>query len=132
MSRITGGIYRGLVNLRFHTGARKYSVFYELGYIYGGLAALGFLPVYPSKNGRMGNCPICFLARDGDILKQVYDLLYPGSRTCYLLWSRNVSARLAAERFPFDFFQRFLFQKNSSGLFYRKNFCQYEAGRADR
>ena len=123
MSRITGGIYRGLVNLRFHTGARKYSVFYELGYIYGGLAALGFCQFIHRKTAEWEIGPICFLARDGDILKQVYDLLYPGSRTCYLLWSRNVSARLAAERFPFDFFQRFLFQKIHQGYSIEKIFA---------
>ena len=123
ISRITGGIYRGLVNLRFHTGARKYSVFYELGYIYGGLAALGFCQFIRRKTAEWEIGPICFLARDGDILKQVYDLLYPGSRTCYLLWSRNVSARLAAERFPFDFFQRFLFQKIHQGYSIEKVFA---------
>ena len=115
MSRITGGIYRGLVNIRFHTGAGKYSVFYELGYAYGGLAALGFCQFIHRKVQEWERCRICFLARDGDVLKQVYDQLYPGSSTCYLLWSRNVSARLAAERFPFDFFQRFLFQKINQG-----------------
>lgn len=115
MSGITGGIYRGLVNLRFHTGVRRYSVFYELGYIYGGLAALGFCQFIHRRVRELGIPQVCFLARDGDILKQVYDRLYPGSPTCYLLWSRNVSARLSAERFPFDFFQRFLFQKINQG-----------------
>ena len=123
MSRITGGIYRGLVNLRFHTGVRKYSVFYELGYIYGGLAALGFCQFIHRRARELGIRQVCFLARDGDILKQVYDRLYPGSPTCYLLWSRNVSARLSAERFPFDFFQRFLFQKINQGYTMEKIFA---------
>ena len=73
MSGITGGIYRGLVNLRFHTGVRKYSVFYELGYIYGGLAALGFCQFIHRRVRELGIHQVCFLARDGDILKQVYD-----------------------------------------------------------
>lgn len=115
MSRITGGIYRGMINLHLHTGVRKFSVFYELGYVYGGLAALGFCQFIHRRAKELQINLVCFLARDGDILKQVYDRLYPGSRTCYLLWSRNVSARLAAERFPFDFFRRFLFQKINQG-----------------
>lgn len=123
MSGITGGIYRGLVNLRFHTGVRKYSVFYELGYIYGGLAALGFCQFIHRRVRELDIRQVCFLARDGDILKQVYDRLYPGSPTCYLLWSRNVSARLSAERFPFDFFQRFLFQKINQGYTMEKIFA---------
>lgn len=123
MSPITGSLYRGLVNLKLHTGCKKYSVFYELGYVYGGLGALGFCQFIRRKVLEKGIQKVCFLARDGDVLKRAFDFLYPEMDTFYILWSRNVSARLAAERFPFDFFRRFLFQKVNQGYSMEKIFA---------
>lgn len=115
MSPITGAMYRGIVNIRLHSEKKNYGCFYEYGYLYGGILALGYCRfihryVMEKKIDR-----IWFLARDGEILKKVYGLLYPGEKTDYVLWSRNVSVRLLADVYRYDFFQRFLFQKVNQG-----------------
>lgn len=42
MSAVTGSMYAGLVNIRLHCGLKSYTAFYEYGYVYGGLLALGY------------------------------------------------------------------------------------------
>lgn len=115
MSRINGSIYKGLVNNRLHAGDTSYSLFYEFGYVYGGIVAAGYCQFIHRFVKERGIATIWFLARDGDVLKKVYDFFYPGETTRYVLWSRNVSARLAADAYRQDFFLRFLFQKINQG-----------------
>lgn len=77
MSVINGSMYRGIVNAHIHNGLRSYSMAYEYGFIYGGIFVLGycqFIHDYVVKNQID---KILFLARDGDILNQVYQMLYP-------------------------------------------------------
>lgn len=115
MSAITGSMYRGIVNLKLHTQGILYSPFYEYGYIYGGLSALGYCRFLHKRAKERGIQNLWFLSRDGEILKKIYDHLYPMENTSYILWSRNVSLRLSAEAYPHEFFQRFLFQKANQG-----------------
>lgn len=115
MSAITGSMYRGIVNNRLYAQAKIYPPFYEFGYIYGGLSALGYCRFIHAQVKRRGIEKVLFLARDGEILKKVYDFLYPGENTSYLLWSRLVAVKLTADRFRYDFFRRFLFHKVNQG-----------------
>lgn len=115
MSVMTGSMYRGLVNIRLHSGNCTYSPFYEYGYIYGGILALGycqFIHAFVKENKIDG---VWFLARDGEILKKIYDRLYPDEETFYVLWSRGAAARLLSSVWKEDFFERFLFQKMGQG-----------------
>ena len=122
MSAVTGAMYRGIVNIRFHAAAEKYNCFYKYGYVYGGILALGYCQFIHRYVKERKIDRIWFLARDGEILKKVYDLLYPGEDTAYVLWSRNVSARLLSDVYRYDFFQRFLFQKINQGYSLEKIF----------
>ncbi len=115
MSAITGTMYRGTVNLKLHTQGVLYSPFYEYGYIYGGLCAMGYCRFLHKRAKERGIENLWFLSRDGEILKKIYDFLYPKENTAYILWSRNVSLRLSAKAYPHEFFQRFLFQKADQG-----------------
>ena len=42
MSQIIGSIYAGIINNTIYNGIKKYSMEYELGFIYGGLLATGY------------------------------------------------------------------------------------------
>ncbi len=111
MSPVVGGAYRGVVNDRIYGGVKRYTPEYEYGYIYGGIFALGyaaFIHDYCSKNGIER---ILFLSRDGDILKKVYDRLYPADDTDYVYMSRAVAVRLIKDYDRYDFFRRFIFYK---------------------
>lgn len=127
MSVITGSVYRGLVNSHIHNGLNLFSREYEYGYIYGGLFVTGyckFIHDYVKKNGTE---KILFLSRDGDVLKQVYELLYPGeNNTEYVYWSRLAAAKLTAGRFKHDFFRRFLYHKVNNGETLQKIFDSME------
>ena len=80
MSAIIGSMYRGLVNIRLHSQCEIYPMLYEYGYVYGGLLALGYCQFIHRFVREHGITRILFLARDGDILKQVYERLYPKRR----------------------------------------------------
>lgn len=46
---------------------------------------------------------LLFLARDGDILRRVYQKLYPDDRTVYVYWSRKAATKLMADEDKHDF-----------------------------
>lgn len=111
MSAIIGGAYRGIVNNHLYCRAATYSMDYEYGFIYGGLFVTGycaFIHDYCKKN-RVDK--VLFLSRDGDILKQAYDKLFPGEPTVYVYWSRRAATKLMAGEDKYDFIRRFLYHK---------------------
>lgn len=111
MSPTIGGAYRGIVNEHLYNGLNEYSMEYEYGYVYGGLFVLGycnFIHDYYTKNNIDR---LFFLSRDGDILKQVYDYLYPNDATEYVYWSRRAATKLMANYNKYDYFRRFIYHK---------------------
>lgn len=126
MSPIVGGAYRGLINNHLYSGVHKDSVEYEYGYVYGGLFVTGycaFIHEYCRKNQIE---KVLFLSRDGDILKQAYELLYPGEHTEYVYWSRKVSVKLMAGADRYDYFRRFLYHKVNQGYTLKQIFVSME------
>ena len=111
MSSIIGSSYRGIVNAHLYSGLHTYSMEYEYGFVYGGLFVLGYC-TYIHKYCKKNDIDrLLFLARDGDILKQVYDLLYPGEDTHYVLWGRFPAAKMMADYNRYDYFRRMLLHK---------------------
>lgn len=111
MSALVGSAYRGLINNRLYNGLGSYSLEYEYGYLYGGLFAVGycnFIHDYCRKNHIDR---ILFLSRDGDILKRVYELLFPGESAAYAYWSRKAATKLMADFDKNDYFRRFVYHK---------------------
>ena len=90
----------------------------ELGYVYGSLLAIGYCQYLQEQRRRLGLDQLLFLARDGDILRQVYALLYPQERAdlIYVPWSRSAGIQLLAEAWKPDYFRRFLTHKCNQGL----------------
>lgn len=111
MSYMVGSAYRGIISSYLYNGLNKYSLDYEFGFIYGGLFALGycnFIHEYCEKNNVD---KILFLSRDGDILKQTYDYLYPDNKTEYVYWSRKAATKLEHSFDKHDYFRRFIYHK---------------------
>ncbi|MCL2864668.1 MAG: HAD-IA family hydrolase [Lachnospiraceae bacterium] len=115
MSTITGSVYRGVINSYIHNGRAQFSKAYELGFIYGGLFVLGYARWIHTYVRNNNIDQILFLARDGEIIKQVYDVLYPQEQSTYVYWSRLAGTKMCARQNKQDFFKRFLAQKVNQG-----------------
>ncbi len=120
MSPIIGGAYRGIVDNRIYNGTSVYSIEYEYGCIYGGLFVVGYCNFIHEYCKLHNIDKILFLSRDGDILKQVYDKLYPEDTTVYAYWSRKAATMLMAGENRYDFVRRFLYHKVNSGITIRE------------
>ena len=111
MSPVVGGAYRGIVNQHLYQGLCAYSMEYEYGFIYGGLFVLGYCNFIHQFCQHEHIEKILFLSRDGDILKQAYDFLFPKDCTEYVYWSRAAATKLMADHNRYDYFRRYLFHK---------------------
>lgn len=131
MSRIIGSAYGGLVNARLHSGLEKYSMLYEYGYAYSGIFVLGFCRFIHEISERRGADKVLFLARDGDLLKRVYNRLYPDSPTEYFLWSRLAATKLCFEENTADFIRRFVCHKCGDNLTAEELLGQMELSELD-
>ncbi len=115
MSVTIGGAYRGIVNNHLYNGSQLYSQDYEYGFVYGGLFVTGYCAFIHRWARAHRPCRLVFLSRDGDILKEVYDRMYPEDDTVYAYWSRNVSTRLMAVYNRYDYIRRMLYHKVNTG-----------------
>lgn len=111
MSAIVGSAYRAVVSSHLYNGLHSYGMEYEFGFIYGGLFAVGYCSFIHEYYMQHGLDKLLFLSRDGDILKQVYDFLYPEDSTEYVYWSRKAAVKLMADEDKYDYFRRFLYHK---------------------
>lgn len=111
MSPVIGGAYRGIVDNYLYHGLNQYSMEYEYGFVYGGLFVLGYCHFVHEYKKQNGIDKILFLSRDGDILKQVYEKLYPEDSACYVYWSRTAATKLMAEYNRYDYFRRYIYHK---------------------
>lgn len=111
MSKIVGSAYSGVVNGKLHCGLEEYPMLYEYGYAYSGIFALGFCGFIHKISLEQQADKILFLARDGDLLKQIYGKLYPDESTEYFLWSRLAAVKLCFLENTADFIRRFIYHK---------------------
>lgn len=111
MSSIVGSAYRAIVSSHLYNGLHSYGMEYEYGFIYGGLFVVGYCSFIHEYYKREGLDKLLFLSRDGDILKQAYDFLYPEDSSEYVYWSRKAAVKLMAGEDKHDYFRRFLYHK---------------------
>ncbi|MCM1145032.1 MAG: hypothetical protein NC407_10015 [Lachnoclostridium sp.] len=111
MSPIVGSAYRAIVSGHLYNGLSVYGMEYEYGFIYGGLFVVGYCSFIHEYYKRQGLDKVLFLSRDGDILKQVYDFLYPEDSTEYVYWSRKAAVKLMSDEDKHDYFRRFIAHK---------------------
>lgn len=106
MSPLQSSAYRGIVNTYLHNGLTKYSSDYEFGFIYGGLYVLGYVNWIHEFAVANNIDKIIFLARDGNVIKRVYDERFKDISSEYLYWSRAATIRYDLERNFDDFIRR--------------------------
>ena len=113
MSIVNGSLYRAIVNSRLYNGLKKYVPEYELGFIYGGIFVVGYCQFIHEYAENHGIDKLLFLSRDGDVIKKVYEYLYPEEQEkCeYAYWSRTVATKLMAKYDRYDFLRRFVDHK---------------------
>ncbi len=128
MSPVVGGAYRGLVNNRICCGDKTYGRYYEYGYIYGGLFAVGYCSFIHEYCITHGIEKVLFLARDGEILKRAYDYLFPEENTVYAYWSRFAAAKLSAGYLKYDFLRKMVRHKADRNLSIGEALRQMELG----
>lgn len=120
MSYMIGSAYRGIINNYIYNGSRCFSREYEYGFIYGGLFVTGYCHFIHEYCRHHDIEKVLFLSRDGDIIKKVYDIMYPNSDTAYVYWSRKAALKLMADEDRHDYFRRFLYHKVNQGISIRK------------
>lgn len=115
MSPIIGGAYRGIVNNKIYGSDSDFrpTMEYEYGYVYGGLFVTGYCAYIHNYAKLHGMDKLLFLSRDGDIIKQVYDKMYPSEADCteYAYWSRKAATILTFDLDRNDYYRRFLYHK---------------------
>ncbi|MCM1193705.1 MAG: HAD-IA family hydrolase [Butyrivibrio sp.] len=126
MSPIVGSAYRGLVDSHLYCGLETFSPEYEYGYIYGGLFVVGYCSFIHEYCRLHQTDKVLFLSRDGDILSQVYRMLYPDENTEYVYWSRKAALKLMASSDRYDYFRRFLHHKVNQKISLEKIFQSME------
>lgn len=93
MSRLIGSAYQGIVNAWLHNGSRRWSPYYEVGFVYTGLYVMGFCQWLFRRVQDCQIDKILFLAREGDLYQKVFQEMYPEISTEYVLWSRVAVAK---------------------------------------
>lgn len=98
LSPLISSFYNAVVNFRLHNGNEAYSLYWEFGYKYFGLLALGYVS-WLHKMAYINDLDsVCFLARDGYLFKKIYDRLYTDIPSKYILWSRATACRYGLEK----------------------------------
>ncbi|MGN0115321.1 MAG: HAD family hydrolase [Acutalibacteraceae bacterium] len=108
MTALVGSAYRGVVNNKLCSGAFTANAYYEFGYAYAGFLVLGYCNFIHEKAKSEHIDKVFFLSRDGDILKQVYNMLYPDDAAEYIYWSRAAATWLTSGVFRNEFLLRYI------------------------
>lgn len=108
MSDMIGSAYGGIINSHIHNGYKRYDAFYEYGYIYGGLFMFGYAQYIHEFAMNHNINKVIFVARDGYIIKKVYDSLFNDENTEYMLCSRISNLKLAAYSNKNDYIKEFI------------------------
>lgn len=106
MSPLIKSVYSGVINTWIHGSERLFTPQYEYGFIYGGIYVLGYVNWIHQYALDHKLDKVLFLARDSDILKDVYDLLYTDIPSEYLYWGRLPSFKYMLEDDRYGFLER--------------------------
>lgn len=107
---LIGSAYRGIVNKHLHNGYVRYDAYYEYGYIYGGLFAVGYANYIHKYAKQIGAESILFVARDGYVLKKVYDYMFKDTHSDYILCSRISNLKMSAYKDKAGFLKEFVYR----------------------
>jgi len=111
MSPLVKSFYSGTVNTHLHATEKVYSQQYEYGYIYAGIYALGYVNWIHEYSKQNNLDKVVFLARDSDILKTVYDMLYDDIPSEYMYWGRLPSFKYTFSRDLYGYIKRNIYDR---------------------
>lgn len=99
-------LYNQIVNLKFHSGENKNSIFYEYGFSCGGILTYGFCQFLGELALREKIDKFLFVARDGDIIRKIFEQYFYVCDSLYLIFSRFASYELLFEDFPEEYIDK--------------------------
>lgn len=103
MSRLVGAFSKGMINAYLNNGLNHENEYFKYGMINGGLLTCGYCE-YLNKVVREKNIDkIFFVARDGYIIKKVYDKYYRECQTEYMLFSRFCAEQILFDKYTEDY-----------------------------
>lgn len=111
MSRLTGAFTKGIINPFLRNGLKRYSPYFEYGMINGGLLACGYCEYLNDVAQKLKIDKLLFLARDGFIIKKVYDAYYGQRESEYILFSRFCAEQILFEKYPEDYLRHNLYYR---------------------
>lgn len=103
MSRMTGTFTKAIINSYLNCGINQYSQYFAYGMVNGGLLACGYCEFLNRVVEEQKIDKILFVARDGYIIKRVYDRFYGECENEYILFSRFCSDQILFEKYPVDY-----------------------------
>ena len=119
MSKIIGSFYKAININYFENGLLDEppynNQFYWYGFNYGGLMILGYILWIHKKALEEGVDKIIFLARDGDIMKKVYDQHFHDIPSAYALWSRHAAIKTSLKININDYMKQFITRRRKEG-----------------
>jgi len=116
MSELVGSAYAGIVNTHLHNGTRKFSTYYEYGFIFGGFYILGICNWMHRKAKAENIDKILFLSRDGAIYQKVFNMMFDDVPNEYFLWSRIANTKYTLNKNRDDFLKRMVFYRSMSPI----------------
>ncbi|MCR5675388.1 MAG: hypothetical protein K6G16_06745 [Lachnospiraceae bacterium] len=96
-------VYDGIVDLHLHSGEHKEDLFYEYGFVCGGILTAGYCQFLNRLARQEGIDRFLFFARDGYIMEQVYQRYFEEKDHAYLLVSRFALLELIFSDDPMEY-----------------------------
>ena len=103
MTRLVGAFSKGIINSYLNNGIKHENQYFKYGMINGGLLACGYCEYINGIVDKYGIDKVLFVARDGYIIKKVYDQYYHKCNTEYILFSRFSAEQILFERYTEDY-----------------------------
>lgn len=97
MRSLAASFYKGLVNGRLHAGIHSQNAYYEYGYAYGGILAVGYCQYLKRLVRQEGFDQLLFTARDGYLLHKIYTDMFPSIDCAYIPFSRFAAYQITME-----------------------------------
>ena len=106
MSYLSRSIYTGVVDSFFYNSSAKKSVYYEYGFTCGGILVWSICQWLEKLRKNENIDRFLFLARDCDIISEIYSKYFNAETGKYVWFSRHASEELVIE----DWFEEYLVQ----------------------
>lgn len=106
MKSIAASFYKALVNAKMHAGNFIDSPYYEYGYVYGGLLAVGYCQYLKKLREEKNIDQFIFVARDGYVMHKIYQQYDSEMNIAYVPFSRFASYQINMEQNLQNFFKR--------------------------